>query len=165
MGARIPADGERESQPAGVGYPTPAGADAFRSLCRGRPDRRFVVPQWHAACRKPKTAIRWSYLGKELDGTAGREAAHVAYDRGPAEYLFFKTPGATLRQAKTQIDAFDANGKCKKIAYVIINYDDSLHEYGGPNRMQIEQYLALDHPAPSLNVELDIKEPFYTAMS
>jgi hypothetical protein len=29
MAERIPADGKRASQPAGVGYPTPAGVGAF----------------------------------------------------------------------------------------------------------------------------------------
>ena len=94
-----------------------------------------------------------------------REAGGAATVEDQLNMFFLKKLGSTLRQAKTQIDAYDPNSECKKIVYVVINYDDSLHEYGGPNRMQIDQYLELDHPVPGLDVELDIKEPFYTAMS
>ncbi len=79
--------------------------------------------------------------------------------------FFLNKLGSTLRQAKTQIEAYDPNGECKKIAYVTINYDNRSHEYGDLYRIQIDQYLTLDQPAPGLKIEFDIKEAFYTAMS
>jgi hypothetical protein len=81
------------------------------------------------------------------------------------QIAFFNKLGSTLRQAKAQIDAYDPASVCKKIAYVIINYDDSLHEYAAPYQLMIDDYMAHTHPAPGLHVEFDIKDPYYTAMS
>jgi hypothetical protein len=94
-----------------------------------------------------------------------RLAGGVGTSNDQLQTAFFNKLGSTLRQAGSQIDVYDPASECKKIAYVIVNYDDSLHEYGGPYRLMIDEYLAHDHPAPGLHVELDIKEPYYTAMA
>jgi hypothetical protein len=94
-----------------------------------------------------------------------RQTGGVGTSEDQLNAAFLGKLGSTLRSAKNQIGAYDPKDKYKKIAYLVINYDDSLHEYGGAYRVQIEQYLKLSHPAQGLNVELDIKEPFYGAMS
>jgi hypothetical protein len=93
-----------------------------------------------------------------------RRAAGVGAIEDQLNLHFLDKLGSTLRQAKAQLDAYDPQDECKKIAYLVINYDDVLHEYGMPYRLQIEQYLKLDDPAPGLQVELDMKEPYYAAM-
>jgi hypothetical protein len=47
--------------------------------------------------------------------------------------------------AKEQILAFDAKPTTKKIAYVIVNFDDHLHEYAHRYHDQIKRYIS-EHP-------------------
>jgi hypothetical protein len=45
---------------------------------------------------------------------------------------FFTKLASDLAEAKAQMDAYDANPGVKKIAYVIVNFDDALHACGKP---------------------------------
>src|SRR4029077_3990157 len=76
MVARIPADGERGSQPVGVRYPTATGADALGRLCRGAPDQRSIVPRDMPPTEnhKPKFVGR---IGKELALNASGVGASI----------------------------------------------------------------------------------------
>ena len=57
----------------------------------------------------------------------------------------------------------DASGNSKHIAYVIIDFDDHLHEYADRYQHQIDNFIAGD-PVPGLKVIVfDIKPPFHTA--
>jgi hypothetical protein len=62
------------------------------------------------------------------------------------------------------MDAYDASPGTKRIAYVIVNFDDALHEYADLYRVQIDQYISTANPAPKVDVVFDIKPPFYAAM-
>jgi hypothetical protein len=75
---------------------------------------------------------------------------------------FFRKLSADLRKAKGQMEAYGTDGGTKLIAYVIVNFDDHLHEYADSYQPQIDQYIAGD-PVPGLKVVFDIKPPFYTA--
>jgi hypothetical protein len=75
---------------------------------------------------------------------------------------FFKNKlSVTLDSAKRQMNAY-FTGEARRIAYVIVNFDDRLHEYGGDYRQQIDEFLELRR-INKLEVVLDIKPPFYTA--
>jgi hypothetical protein len=76
---------------------------------------------------------------------------------------FFRKMSSDLQKAKVQMTAYDDQNS-KHIAYVIVNFDDRLHEYADSYQRQIHQYTASD-PVPGLVVVFDIKPPFYTAMS
>jgi hypothetical protein len=78
---------------------------------------------------------------------------------------FFNKIASDLAAADAQMNAYDASQSIKRIAYVIVNFDDSNHEYSGLYRVQIEQYIKLSNPAPGLDVVLNIKPPFYASMS
>lgn len=69
-----------------------------------------------------------------------------------------------LEHAKAQMLVYDPDGTVRKIAYVVVNYDDGLHEYADRYWPQITQFLA-DNPIPDLEVEFDIKPPFHSARS
>jgi hypothetical protein len=78
---------------------------------------------------------------------------------------FFRKLSSDLRKAKAQMEAYTAGQSTKYIAYVIVNFDDSLHEYADRYQPQIDQYVAGD-PVPGLEVVVfDIKPAFYGAMS
>jgi hypothetical protein len=78
---------------------------------------------------------------------------------------FFNKLTSDLRKAKAQMVAHKAGDDVKHIAYIIVNFDDRLHEYADRYQVQIDKYIA-DDPVPGLEVVVfDIKPPFYTAMS
>ncbi|MHB8267486.1 hypothetical protein [Bradyrhizobium sp.] len=78
---------------------------------------------------------------------------------------FFRKLSSDLRKAKAQMVAYGAGQNTKHVAYVIVNFDDSLHEYADRYQRQIDRYIAGD-PVPGLQVVVfDIKPPFYAAMS
>jgi hypothetical protein len=76
---------------------------------------------------------------------------------------FFNKLMSDFVQAKDQMLAYDHGAAARKIAYVIVNFDDSLHEYADRYRAQIDQFVA-SNPVPELTIVFDIKPPFYTAM-
>lgn len=77
---------------------------------------------------------------------------------------FFKKLSSDLLKAKAQMVSYDGGKASKYIAYVIVNFDDRLHEYADRYQQQIDRYIASD-PVPGLKVVVfDIKPPFYTAM-
>ena len=63
----------------------------------------------------------------------------------------------------TQMAAYDHDPATKRIVYVIINFDDSLHQYWKEYRAQIDEFMA-NNPS-DLVVEFDIKPAFYSAMA
>ena len=78
---------------------------------------------------------------------------------------FFNKLTSDLRKAKAQMAAHSTGHDVKHIAYIIVNFDDRLHEYADRYQVQLGKYIA-DDPVPGLEVVVfDIKPPFYTAMS
>jgi hypothetical protein len=75
---------------------------------------------------------------------------------------FLEKFSSVLEKAKAQMTAFDADPAVTKLAYVVINFDDQLHEYADRYRVQIERYMAVN-PTPGLEVVLYWKPPFYFA--
>jgi predicted DNA-binding ArsR family transcriptional regulator len=69
---------------------------------------------------------------------------------------------STCEQAARQLNAYCLLSDVKKIVYLVINFDDILHEYSGNYSAQIEKYIA-EHTLPNIEVVIDIKPPFYYA--
>jgi hypothetical protein len=77
---------------------------------------------------------------------------------------FFGKLASDLKQAEAQMKAYCADETAKRMVYVVVNFDDSLHEYADSYRSQIDQHMAAK-ATPGLDVIFDIKPPFYSAMS
>jgi hypothetical protein len=77
---------------------------------------------------------------------------------------FFNKLTSNLVRAKAQMVAYGADSATKMIAYVVINFDDSFHEYADRYQVQIDQYVSSD-PVPGLEIAFDIKPAFYASMS
>jgi hypothetical protein len=73
---------------------------------------------------------------------------------------FFSKLKSDLEHAKKQMSAYD--NFARKIVYVIVNYDDHLHECGDLYGSQIAEFMA-NNPISDLEVEFDIKPPYYGA--
>lgn len=67
-----------------------------------------------------------------------------------------------INEAKIQMEAFKSNSTDQHIAYLVINFDDSLHEYAPRYETQIRADLARNRH-DGVEVILDIKPPFYSA--
>jgi hypothetical protein len=75
---------------------------------------------------------------------------------------FFGKLKSDLVTAKSQMEAYASDGSGRKIAYVIVNFDDSLHEYAADYSGQIDSFIAAN-PMPPIEIVFDIKPPFYSA--
>jgi hypothetical protein len=75
---------------------------------------------------------------------------------------FFDKLKSDLEAAGKQMVAYCSVAKTRRIAYVIVNYDDLLHEYAHDYSKQIDAFIACN-PVPGLEVYFDIKPPFYSA--
>jgi hypothetical protein len=75
---------------------------------------------------------------------------------------FWRRPRTSRFHSHRKRAARIASSENVKIAYVIVNYDDNLHECGDLYENQIAQFSA-NNPIPDLEVEFDIKPAFYTA--
>jgi hypothetical protein len=75
---------------------------------------------------------------------------------------FFSKLKSTLEGARNQLAAYGPSPDVRKIAYVVVNYDDILHEYSSNYKEQLQTFLAT-HALPEVEVIFDSKPPFYWA--
>ena len=57
---------------------------------------------------------------------------------------FFKKLGSDLRKAKSQMEAYDDSDSVKRIAFMVVNFDDFLGEYKAKYFAQIDRHLATE---------------------
>jgi hypothetical protein len=98
---------------------------------------------------------------------SGDEAAHRRNSSVRSVSLtlplgFFNKLKCDLVTARNQMDAYYPGADAKKLAYVVINYDDLLHEYAADYSKQIDQFIATK-PVSDLEVFLEAKPAFYSA--
>jgi hypothetical protein len=98
------------------------------------------------------------------DEATRRQTGGVGTSTDRLESGFFRKLTSDLTRAKAQMAAHGADSATKMIAYVIINFDDLLHEYADRYELQINQYMVRT-PVPGLEVVFDYKPAFYAAMS
>lgn len=75
---------------------------------------------------------------------------------------FFAKLSSTLKKADTQMDAYCRDGASQKFAYVILNFDDNLHEYVGRYMVQIQDFCR-QNELPCVEIIFDVKPAFYSA--
>ena len=73
---------------------------------------------------------------------------------------FFEKLKNTLVTAGRQMTCYCLSPETNRIVYVIVNYDDPLHECEREYRAQIDAFMA-SKPVPGLDVEFDIKPALY----
>jgi hypothetical protein len=98
------------------------------------------------------------------DEATRRQIGGVGTSTDRLEPGFFRKLTSDLTRAKDQMAAYRVDSATKMIAYVIINFDDLLHEYADRYEIQLNQYMA-GTPVPGLEVVFDYRPAFYTAMS
>lgn len=74
---------------------------------------------------------------------------------------FFGKLRHDLVEAQAQMNAYACTSSIKRIAYIIVNFDDAFHEYSDRYRQQIDAYIKDKNPTPDLEVVFDIKPAYY----
>ena len=75
---------------------------------------------------------------------------------------FFAKIASTIKYADQQMAAFSSAPDTKRIIYVVINFDDRLHEYVDDYLTQIQER-EKEFVLPGLDIVLDAKPKFYSA--
>ena len=75
---------------------------------------------------------------------------------------FFEKLKNTLEAARRQMTSYCQSPEAKTVAYVIVNYDDLLHECETGYRAQLDLFMK-SNPVAGLEVRFDIKPAFYYA--
>jgi hypothetical protein len=77
---------------------------------------------------------------------------------------FFSKIASTIRRADLQMAAFSLETDIKRIVYIIVNFDDWLHEYVDDYLTQIQER-EKEFVLPGLEIVVDAKPKFYSASS
>jgi hypothetical protein len=99
------------------------------------PDLQGVLDSTKVLCEVKTINISDKEATARHTGT-GRET------KAQLEQGFFNKLMSHLTQAKEQLEARDAGKEARRIAYIIINFDDFLAEYKEEYFQQIDQYLS-----------------------
>jgi hypothetical protein len=75
---------------------------------------------------------------------------------------FFRKLTSDITDARKQMAAYDADSATKRVVYVVVNFDDNLHEYAADYCSQIASFIAAN-PTPQIETVFHIKPPFYSA--
>jgi hypothetical protein len=131
-----------------------------RSIVKGQktPDLCGYAGPVKALCEVKTINISEIEADRRSSGGVGSSENHLPEG-------FFNKLAHDLAVARTQMNACDAGPVSRRIAYVIVNFDDALHEYGEIYQAQIEEYMKFSHPVPEVEAVFDIKPPFYVATS
>lgn len=119
------------------------------------PDLRAKLDGATMLCEVKTIHISKDEIDRRLQGGVGTIATQVTSE-------FLKKLHRDIDLAATQMAAYDSDPATRRIAYVIINFDDSLHEYAPQYETQIREELDRNHH-DGVEVVLDIKPPFYNA--
>lgn len=82
--------------------------------------------------------------------------------QGDLPKAFFAKLSSTLRKADTQMDAYCRHGALRKFVYIILNFDDNLHQYVGRYMVQIRDFCR-GNELPCVEIIFDVKPEFYSA--
>jgi hypothetical protein len=119
------------------------------------PDLKGILSEGNILCEVKTINISQDEATRRADGAAGRVFLEL-----PKE--FFGKLKSDLESAQRQMLAYDAGGSARWIAYVVVNFDDNLHEYADDYSRQIEAFVGAN-AVPGIETFFHIKPAFYSA--
>jgi len=75
---------------------------------------------------------------------------------------FFRKLKSDIETATAQMVAYDPDDSVRRIVYVVVNFDDNLHEYAAAYSAQIDTFVAANS-VPKAEIVFHVKPPFYSA--
>jgi hypothetical protein len=122
------------------------------------------TPDLKAELGSVKVLCEVKTINMSEDEATRRQVGGVGTSTDRLESGFFIKLTSDVTRAKAQMLSYGADSATKMIVYIVVNFDDSVHEYVDRYEVQIDQYMA-SAPVPGLEVVFDIKPAFYIAMS
>lgn len=119
------------------------------------PDLEALSQGRHVLCEVKTINVSEDEANRLRNGGVG-----VPSDQLPEP--FFNKLASSLTEAMAQTRAYSTSTDTERIAYIIVNFDDRMHEYADQYQVQISQFMA-NNPTPGLEVRFDIKEAYYLA--
>ena len=141
---------------ARIGCPNIAFIPRSKTISVRTPDLQGFLLIGKVLCEVKTINVSLIESNRRWSGGVGTKLAHL-------EDGFFNKLTSDINTAASQMAAHDADPGVRRIVYVVINFDDSLHEYAVEYQRQIESYFA-SASTTGIEVVLDIKPPFYSAM-
>jgi|SRR5665213_206666 len=120
------------------------------------PDLQGVLGFKKALCEVKTINVSELESNRRTEGGVGTTVLQL--DDG-----FFNKLAHDIRAASAQMLAFSDDAETHRTVFIIVNFDDNLHEYGDEYQRQIDQHVA-NVLSPDVQVVFDIKPPFYSAM-
>jgi hypothetical protein len=153
---------ESLNEAKGYNYLTRIGCTGVKFIPRSKidnvqtPDLQGKIESTTVLCEVKTINVSEIESERRHSGGVGRTLAHL-------EESFFKKLMSTIEAAASQLRAFSADAGTRRIALVVINFDDSLHEYADRYESQINEHMNTVS-MPGIEVVFDIKPPFYSAV-
>jgi hypothetical protein len=129
-----------------------------RSTAKGMrtPDLRGLLASTKVLCEVKTINASAREVDRRRNGGVGTTLTHL-------EEGFFNKLMSDINTATSQMHALDADAGTRRIAYIVVNFDDNLHEYAVEYRRQIDAFIERA-AIPNVEVVLDSKPPFYSVM-
>jgi hypothetical protein len=116
------------------------GCTEVRFVPRAAP-KHIRTPDLEGVLASTKVLCEVKTVNPSADEIARRNEGGVGTTRGQLEQDFFCKLSSVLRAAACQMLAFNTDEGVRRIAYLVVNFDDRLHEYAGVYESQIRSYL------------------------
>jgi hypothetical protein len=149
-------------------------AKAYNYLARCGCTRIAFVPESTVPGRKTPDLHGWlstKYILCEVKTinpsdyeAAARSQLTARFIQGRLPDAFFGKLTATLQAAEKQLGSYCPNSDTQPIVYVVLNFDDSFHEYVDNYLEQIRSFCE-SAPLPMVEIVFDTKPAFYSATS
>jgi hypothetical protein len=120
------------------------------------PDLQGEIASMTVLCEVKTINISEVESERRHSGGVGETPAYL-------EESFFRKLMSTIDAAASQLRAFSADVGTRRIVLVVINFDDSLHEYADRYESQIIEHMT-KVSMPDIQVVFDIKPSFYSAI-
>jgi hypothetical protein len=121
------------------------------------PDLQGVLAGARVLCEVKTINMSEIEATRRMNGAAGSISLRLSDG-------FFSKLTSDIETAKNQMAAYDADNSTRRTVYIIVNFDDNLHEYAHDYFAQIDSFIAAN-PMPQIEIVFHIKPPFYSASS
>jgi hypothetical protein len=122
---------------------------------KGTPDLKGVMSTTQVLCEVKTINVSEAEADRRHSGAAG--STHLQLPDG-----FFRKFKSDMETAKNQMVKFDADETVRRVVYIIVNFDDSLHQYVDDYTGQIELFVTRN-PMPEIETAFHMKPRYYSA--
>jgi hypothetical protein len=105
-------------------------------------DKKKKTPDLEGALGRRRVLCEVKTVNISKDEANRRNTGQGGYTSNLLNEQFLKKLKSTLGNAKNQMEVYDVGGNSMRIAFLIINFDDSYAEYKADYYTQIDQHLA-----------------------